>query len=387
MTFHLGTANWERVRLGDVVLNLNESIKNPEYSGIERYIGLEHLVPGDLRVSSYGQTLEGTTFTKHVMPGQTLFGKRRAYQRKIACADFEAVCSGDILVLDAKSNYLLPEFLPFILMGENFYARALETSAGSLSPRTRWSDLAKFEFLIPPVTEQAKIASLFWAVESHRESVASQLASLLSAEESVVAAFLDESSEYVPLSALCEVNPKGTIPKSDQPFKYIDIGSVNYGHPISIGDLESFLISEAPSRAKRVVAEGDILYSTVRPLLRNVGVVPQIDGPSVASTGFTVLRANGEVINSKSIFGIVNSGIFAKKMQDLSKGTSYPSVSAENVGGFQVPSPINSDWSGFDGLMSEFYESKKTLNEESESLKTLRTSLLSVFIDGNLEDV
>src|SRR5690606_9275602 len=126
--------------------------------GIERYVGLEHLEPGDLRIRNWGNVADGVTFTSVFQPGQVLFGKRRAYQRKVAVADFSGVCSGDIYVLETKdAQVLLPELLPFICQTDAFFEHAVGTSAGSLSPRTNWTSLADFEFALPPIREQKGI--------------------------------------------------------------------------------------------------------------------------------------------------------------------------------------------------------------------------------------
>ncbi|MBM4073983.1 MAG: hypothetical protein FJ271_34480, partial [Planctomycetes bacterium] len=98
---------WKRVRFGDVVENLNETCE-PEAAGLERFIGLEHLEPGSLHIRAWGNVADGTTFTRRCRPGQVLFGKRRAYQRKVAVAEFDAVVSGDIYVLAPKGDRLLP---------------------------------------------------------------------------------------------------------------------------------------------------------------------------------------------------------------------------------------------------------------------------------------
>ena len=133
--------------------------------GVERYVGLEHLTPEDLRIRSWGLVAEGTTFTNYFKPGQVLFGKRRAYQRKVAVADFSGVCSGDIYVFESKDpQVLLPELLPFICQTEGFFSYAVSTSAGSLSPRTNWTQLANYEFALPPLEEQRRIAT--WLIAS-----------------------------------------------------------------------------------------------------------------------------------------------------------------------------------------------------------------------------
>lgn len=153
---------WRKVKFGDVVRLSKARSQDPLADGIERYVGLEHLEPGDLRIRSWGSVADGVTFTSVFQPGQVLFGKRRAYQRKVAVADFSGVCSGDIYVLETKdAQVLLPELLPFICQTDAFFDHAVGTSAGSLSPRTNWASLADFEFSLPPTEKQAELIEVF----------------------------------------------------------------------------------------------------------------------------------------------------------------------------------------------------------------------------------
>src|SRR5688572_29904121 len=89
---------WQWVRFGDVAHNVKVTESNPKEAGLERYVGLEHLEPRDLRIRSWGNIADGTTFNRVFRAGQVLFGKRRAYQRKAAVAHFDGICSGDIYV-------------------------------------------------------------------------------------------------------------------------------------------------------------------------------------------------------------------------------------------------------------------------------------------------
>jgi len=156
---------WKRVRFGDVIENLNETERDPAGADIERFIGLEHLEPGSLHIRTWGNVADGTTFTRRCRPGQVLFGKRRAYQRKVAVAEFDAVVSGDIYVFAPKDDRLMAELLLFICLSERFFQYAVETSAGSLSPRTNWKHLAEFEFDLPPLEQQQRIAEVLWAAD------------------------------------------------------------------------------------------------------------------------------------------------------------------------------------------------------------------------------
>ena len=151
---------WARVAFGDVVRLCTERTSDPPAEGFDRYVGLEHLDPGDLAVRRWGDVADGTTFTTVFRPGQVLFGKRRAYQRKVGVPDFSGVCSGDIYVLESGDDrHLLPELLPFVCQTDSFFDHAIGTSAGSLSPRTNWRSLAAYEFVLPPLDEQHQIAA------------------------------------------------------------------------------------------------------------------------------------------------------------------------------------------------------------------------------------
>src|SRR5438105_3679380 len=97
---------WRMVRFGDVVSNVDVSEYDPLASGIERHVGLEHIDPESLHIKRWGLIKEGTSFSRKFVKGQVLFGKRRAYQRKVAIAEFDGICSGDILVFETKDDLL-----------------------------------------------------------------------------------------------------------------------------------------------------------------------------------------------------------------------------------------------------------------------------------------
>jgi type I restriction enzyme, S subunit len=93
-----------------------------------------------------------------------LFGRRRAYLKKAAQAGFDGICSGDITVIRAKRNYCL-NLLPFIVNNDKFFDYAVKHSAGGLSPRVKFKDLANYQFLLPPKDQQARLAELLWALD------------------------------------------------------------------------------------------------------------------------------------------------------------------------------------------------------------------------------
>jgi type I restriction enzyme, S subunit len=187
---------WRIVRFGEVANNVDINERNPLGKGLERYVGLDHVDPESLHIKRWGLIEEGTSFTRKFVKGQVLFGKRRAYQRKVAVADFDGICSGDILVFEAKDD-LLPELLPFIVQSESFYEYALSTSAGSLSPRTKWKDLASYTFALPPKDEQRRIADILWSVDEAIDGFQTALEELKSLSSLVLEKTLEQGMAFL----------------------------------------------------------------------------------------------------------------------------------------------------------------------------------------------
>ncbi len=167
---------WKKYRFDEVCRQVNEATKDPAAEDLDHVIGLEHIEPNNLNIIQWDTLEKETTFTRKFKKGQVLFGRRRAYQRKVAYAEFDGICSGDILVFEAIEKVMLPELLPFLIQSDGFFQKALETSAGSLSPRTKFKELADYEFLLPPKPEQKRLAALLWAADEMIEKEKKTLA-------------------------------------------------------------------------------------------------------------------------------------------------------------------------------------------------------------------
>ncbi len=224
-----------RVAFGDVVRLSRERSSNPSGEGFERYVGLDHLNPGDLRIRRWGDTSDGTTFTNVFRSGQVLFGKRRAYQRKVALADFAGVCSGDIYVLEPKNERLLPEFLPLVCQSAGFFEHAIGTSSGSLSPRTNWDSISSYEFVLPTPEEQRRIANASTAAVALIDALRYMLISLNAAEVGLFETLISgvASNALLPVEELLREPPRnGISPNANsdaQGLKTVSISAIRDG--------------------------------------------------------------------------------------------------------------------------------------------------------------
>jgi len=164
--FSIDKSNWTKVKFGDVAYEPKETVKDPVAQGIKHVIGLEHIDSEDIHLRRSASIEDGTTFTKRFSKGDVLFGRRRAYLKKAARAEFEGICSGDIIVFRAREDHLLPDLLPFLVNNDKFFDYAVTHSAGGLSPRVKFKDLANYEFLLPPKDQQIKIAELLCTINN-----------------------------------------------------------------------------------------------------------------------------------------------------------------------------------------------------------------------------
>ncbi len=170
---------WRRLPFGAFAESVNERVE-PADAADEVYVGLEHLDSGSLHIRRWGKGSDVIGTKLRFRKGDLIFGRRRAYQRKLTVAEMDGICSAHAMVVRAKPEVVLPEFLPFLMMSDKFMNRAVEISVGSLSPTINWTTLKLQEFDLPPLDQQRRIAEILWAVD---ENIQSWLAATISADQ------------------------------------------------------------------------------------------------------------------------------------------------------------------------------------------------------------
>ncbi len=199
-----------RVKLGDVAREHKETVKGDKSN--YPIVGLEHLIPENIRLTQWDLNKENT-FTKIFRKGCVLFGRRRAYLKKAVYADFDGICSGDITVIEAIPEKILPELLPFVIQNDDLFDYAVGKSAGSLSPRVKWEHLKNYEFELPDIERQHELAKMLWSIVETKESyerlmaatdelVKSQFIELLSKTDNKCIKKMSELVSYLPKSSM-----------------------------------------------------------------------------------------------------------------------------------------------------------------------------------------
>ena len=374
---------WTKVKFGEVVRLCKDRSSNPEADGIERYVGLEHLEPEDLQMRRWGLVADGTTFTSRFKPGQVLFGKRRAYQRKVAVADFEGVCSGDIYVFEsADPKCLLPELLPFICQSERFFEYAVGTSAGSLSPRTNWKNLYSYDLLLPPPKEQEGILEILSNAQALYESMHEALLN----QRTVKCSLIEERVKSLSMLGITKLKTvvhnieAGKSPKSSG--QVASPGEYGVLKVSAVGDWAYFpnenkLISEQDYLPDLAVKSGDFLATRANADPNSVGRTCIVDDtPENLMLSDKTWRIH--LKNDAIIFGVLawtKSSIFREHILKTLGGTEAKNISQKRF--LDGPFPIFGEAAFEDfslevkSLISSEARLKKRCDEIGRLLKSL----------------
>ncbi len=158
-----------KYRFEQIAINSTEK-KKPVEEDRFTYLGLEHLDSGSLKVTRFGSEVApiGEKLVMH--KGDVLFGKRRAYQKKVAIAPFDGIFSAHGMVLQPKEDVIDKDFFPLFISSDYFLDAAIKISVGSLSPTINWRDLKILEFDLPDKVTQRKLAEVLWSINDTMEA-------------------------------------------------------------------------------------------------------------------------------------------------------------------------------------------------------------------------
>ncbi len=258
---------WKVWRFEQMAANVNVRIDNPSESGMTHYVGLEHLDPDSLRIQRWGSPSDVEAGKLMFKKGDIIFAKRRAYQRKLGVAEFDGICSAHAMVLRAKPEVVLPEFLPFFMQSDMFMDRAVEISVGSLSPTINWKTMAVQEFALPPMEEQQRITDALDSLELLIVGLESAAAELNLVERAAIQAIIGPENKWsittvrsVVRSIEAGKSPKASsLPAEPDEFGVLKVSAI--GASRYCPEENKALIDTSDFLATAIVKEGDFLVT------------------------------------------------------------------------------------------------------------------------------
>ncbi len=165
--------DFEKLRLEKIAINISERVE-PKKTNLKTYVGLEHLDADNLKIERTGIPDDVIGTKLKIYKGDIIFGKRRAYLRKVAISHFDGIASAHSMILRANENLIEKSFLPYFLQSDCFMNRAVQVSEGSLSPTIKWKTLAAQEFILPKKEKQKQLSEVFEQFDKTREVIKTQ---------------------------------------------------------------------------------------------------------------------------------------------------------------------------------------------------------------------
>ena len=200
--------------------------------------------------------------------GDVLFGKRRAYQKKVAIAPFDGIFSAHGMVLRPKEEVIDKDFFPLFISSDYFLDAAIKISVGSLSPTINWRDLKELEFELPDLETQRKLAEVLWSINDTMEAYKKLISAT---DELVKSQFMEQfGGGNYPLQSIggmSDIVTKGTTPTT-LGFEFVSAGVsfVKVENITATGQILKdelmHVTQECHEKLSRSrLCEGDILFS------------------------------------------------------------------------------------------------------------------------------
>lgn len=378
-----------RVKFGDVVKDVKiniDRLNNP----YEYYVAGDHMDSEDLTIHRKGCFTTddvGPAFIRVFKPGQILYGSRRTYLKKIAVADFEGVCANTTFVFETKDPHAFEQrLLPFIMLSKDFTTWSIAKSKGSTNPYVLFSDLADFEFELPPLEEQKVLVDKLWAAYRLKEAYKKLL---VATDEMVKSQFiemfgnplsLNQKNELKRLGECCILNPRRpniALYDTDK-VSFIPMPAVSEdGYLVDMTDEEY----EKVKKGFTYFENNDVLFAKITPCMENgKGAIVHglTNGIGMGSTEFHVLRPINGISSPYWLLALTRMPIFRERAAKNMSGTGgQKRVSASYLDHFMVGLPAIEEQRRFEAIYRQADKSKFELKQCIENIDKVIKSLIN----------
>lgn len=277
----------------DQIAIVSTEKKKPVEDDKRNYIGLEHLSSDTFEVANYGSEVAPKGEKLIMRKGDVLFGKRRAYQKKVGIAPCDGIFSAHGMVLRPNEEIVDARFFPFFIKSDAFLDEAIRISVGSLSPTVNWRDLRELQFILPSLSRQREIAELLWAGEELK-TIYRRL--LTACDSQVKSRFIEmfgdpvENDKSWPISTVRDTStsfgdgPFGSNLKAshyvDEGVRVIRLGNIGMGK--FLDEDKSFISYEHFERLRKYRCEsGQVVIGTLGDPNLRACLVPALDVPCI----------------------------------------------------------------------------------------------------------
>ena len=297
----------------------------------------------------------------------------------------------------------IQSFLYYQIFNDNFekYIKAVQT--GTSIPHVSLKQIGDYPIMLPPLTVQHKISDILKSlddkIECNRrinENLEQQAQALFKSwfvdyEPFKDQPFVESELGMIPqgwrvgiVKDLCVTNKRSYKGDFVKEIEYIDTGSVTN----NVIDSVQFLnpaTDKIPSRARRAVMEGDIIYSSVRPNQRHYALLFNPSANTVVSTGFVVITANWSGYRY-FIYQFLIQDEIVDKLQAIAEQSvsTFPSLNASDITNLKIVIPPNDVVGDYSSMYCSFIAKIYENQQESRRLAELRDTLLPKLMSGEI---
>jgi type I restriction enzyme S subunit len=325
-------------------------------------------------------------------PGQVLYGSRRTYLRKVAVADFDGICANTTFVLEPKNaEELLPEFLPFLMQTDAFNEFSVKNSKGSVNPYINFSDLARFEFALPSLEEQRKIADALESLEQLALSYESALGELDRCERASIQAILGDEDAWTlkTMRSVVQSIEAGKSPKaSSLPVEPHEFGVLKVSAVGSSGycpeenkaliDIDDFVDSA-------VVRAGDFLVTRANAQPQGVArtcIVETTPPNLMLSDKIWRLRFAIDAPSKRFVLAWTKLPKFRSYIDALCSGTEAKNISQEKFLAAPMVALDSDQRLKLDRVLGQADSSRESLKQRIADAKAMKAAFISEKVGG-----
>ena len=265
---------------------------------------------------------------------------------------------------------------------KHFFYNATTVGASMCRRNVEWKTLYEQPLFLPSTDEQDKIASFLSFLTQRIDAQQKYVATLKKYKRGLQNRFFFkrshlspkaseiDSHDVEPLGSVVHINPKtGSLPEA---FIYIDLECVESG---VLNSKKLISRNSAPSRAQRLLEEGDLLYQMVRPYQKNNYYFQKgFEYPTVASTGYAQIRCSE--MDTQFIYEQLSSDYFAREAMLRSTGTGYPAINADDLAEIPIWVPPLNQQEKIGAALSFLGEKIEVHQKLLSALCSVKSSLL-----------
>lgn len=324
-------SGWKEVKLGSIFKVRNERANDRDYAPLS--VSKGGVVP---QMDGVAKT-DANDNRKLVLKDDFVINSRSDRKQSCGVAKRDGSVSLINTVLYYDHSVVAPDYVDLLLDNFGFAEEFYRWGHGIVADlwTTRWREMKNITVPLPPFDTQQKIAKFI----NHKSDLCDKLISIeqkeIDALSSLKLSIIDEkiksNGQLIPLKRCADLQTEtiGRKVAPDTPINYIDISSVNsYGE---ITNIQTMPFENAPSRAQRIVHDGDVIVSTVRTYLKAIARIESENDGCVCSTGFAVIKARPNIVSPDYLFYAVRSDEFTSLVSSYSYGISYPAINATDL--------------------------------------------------------